>query len=208
MNGTTAQEDLAYVRAIAEEGRNVPLVGGPMFLIWGTVISVAAFCQFLRDAGAGFPVRSAALWSIALALGWIVSFIVGKQISSSPGSSTAGNRVAAAAWMSCGIFITVFWLSILGALILLPDGGFPFGYLGAAMFPVAFGLYGLAFMVTAVAANLDWMRWVAGISWVISSLMIFTLNSEFNMLIASAGTVAVALVPGLILMRNQPSDTV
>lgn len=208
MNETTTQEDLAYVRAIAEEGRNVPLVGGPMFVVWGGVIGTAALLCFLDDIGLTLPVGQLWLWSGALGLGWLIGAIVNRRVRSTPGASTKGNQVAAAAWMSCGVFLTVFWLSILTASLIGSKDGFPFHYLFAAMFPVAFGFYGLAFMVTAQAVNLAWMRWVAVGSWVASSLLVFSLNTGLHMLIAGLATYCVALVPGLVLIKSQPSRTV
>ena len=35
-------DDLAYVKALAEEGRDTPLVGGIMYVIWGCLIGAAA----------------------------------------------------------------------------------------------------------------------------------------------------------------------
>ena len=209
MTDANAQEDLAFVRAMAEEGRNVPLVGGSSFMLWGGLIGSAAMLSWFNDIGIyNMPFSNLWLWTGAIIIGWVASIALARATGPTPGASTFGNKTAGAAWFGCGVFITIFWLSIVGAEIMRPEDGFPVGNLGAAMFSVAFGLYGLAFMVSAVAANVTWMRWVAVVSWVISSGLLFALNSKFYMLLAALGTYAVVFVPGFILYRNQPSTTV
>ncbi len=209
MHHSTAHEDLAYVRAIAEEGRNVPLVGGYSFVVWGSIIGTAAFIQYLMVIGVLPMVRNSLwIWGSAMILGWGVGAIVSVKIDRTPGASSIGNRVVNAAWSGCGIFITLYFLSLLVAFFLLPKDGPSVGWLFVTMFPVVFGLYGLAFYVTAVAANQNWFRWVSIGSWAISAILLLTMKMELMMLIAALGTYAVVLVPGIAMVKSQPSEIV
>lgn len=210
MTRQSAQDDLAYIRSIAEEGRNVPLIGGVSFVLWGVLIGVAAFIAFLMEIGVVPYFNATWLWSIAIATGWISSIVIGRNLSSRPGATSLSNKVVGAAWAACGIFVTVYWLSLVAAMLLNGEDGFPVHQLFATMFPIAFGLYGLAFFVTAVVVNQSWYRTVSFISWGVSVLLILSLafRIDFYMLIASLGTFAVVVGPGVVIMRNEPSDVV
>lgn len=210
MTKSSAQDDLAYIRSIAEEGRNVPLVGGTTFLIWGVLIGTTALIGYLMDVGVLPFVNQLWLWSVALTIGWGASFWFGRSSSTMAGGASLSNRTVTVAWIGCGIFITTYWLAILAATLIAAEGGFPVRYLLATMFPVAFGLYGLAFFVTAVVANQGWYRWVSVLSWTVAVALILELALPGNlyMLIAALGTYAVVAVPGYHMIRNQPSETV
>ncbi|GGD09952.1 hypothetical protein [Aquisalinus flavus] len=206
----SARDDLAYIKAIAEEGRNTPLVGGRNFFVWGALIGTAALAVFLMETGAIPAFNQMILWSGALAIGWVLSFVINSRSSERPGASSLSNRTVNAAWLACGIFVTVYWLSIVAASLLVQEGGYPVRFLFATMFPVAFGLYGLAFFATAVVAHQPWYRWVSVVSWAIACALLLSLAvwPVAYMLVAAIGTYAVVLAPGYVMLRNEPSDIV
>ena len=48
--------EIAYVKTLAEEGRNAPLIGGVFYLIWGVTLAIACFLTWLRATDvAGVP---------------------------------------------------------------------------------------------------------------------------------------------------------
>lgn len=206
----SAQDDLAYIKAIAEEGRNTPLVGGRNFFVWGALIGTAALIVFLMETGVIPGFNQMILWTGTLAIGWILSFVINSKSRERPGASSLSNRTVNAAWLACGIFVTVYWLSIVAASLLVQEGGYPVRFLFATMFPVAFGLYGLAFFATAVVAHQPWYRWVSVVSWATACALLLTLSiwPVAYMLVAAIGTYAVVLLPGYVMLSNEPSDIV
>ncbi|WP_306253099.1 hypothetical protein [Parvularcula sp. IMCC14364] len=208
MKKSNAEDDLAYVRAIAEEGRNVPLVSGSSFIVWGGIIGTTALIQFFMSLGVLPSVNMIALWSTAFVLGWTVGTVVSNRSNQAPGASSVGNRIVGAVWSACGIFISLYWLSLVAAYFLYRGDLAPVGFLFATMFPVAFGIYGVAFYVTAIAANQSWYKWVSVGSWTISVILILTLMTDMMLLLSALGTYAVVLAPGLIMLKDQPSDIV
>jgi hypothetical protein len=203
-------DELAYVRSLAEEGRNAPLVGGVIYVIWGGLIGAAALVQYASLAGV-ISLEGAlgwAPWFAAFALGWTLSLFAGRRANAKPGARTVGNRTASSAWFAVGLFISGFWIT----LFLVHDRyvavGVPDYFLFSLMFPIAFGLYGVAFFASATAARLDWLRWFALAAWGFSFATMFLLNNSLQMLVAAIGTLVCALLPGVILMRREPSDIV
>ena len=203
-------DEIAYVRSLAEEGRNAPLVGGASYVVWGLSICAAALTQFADsmgvirlDRGLGW-----APWILAFALGWGFSFWFGPRRHRKPGSRTVGNRTAGSAWFAVGIFISGFFATLFLVHDRYAAAGVPDYFLFSLMFPVAFGLYGVAFFASATAARLDWLRWFAAAAWAFAFAGLFLLDSPYQMLLAAIGIFASAVVPGLILMRREPSDIV
>ncbi len=202
--------ELAYVRSLAEEGRNAPLVGGMHYLIWGGLIGAAALFSYLSSAGViklAF-VNGFTPWIVAGIGGWILSITMGRRSQAKPGALTIGNQTASSVWFAVGIFMTLFWLTLMVVHDNYTDTGMAPYFLFSLMFPVAFGLYGVAFFVTATAARLGWLRYFSYLSWGFAIVSLFLLDSPQRLLVGALGSLACAALPGLILMRREPTDIV
>lgn len=211
MNETTdLTDEIAYVRALAEEGRNAPLVGGLSYVVWGSLISIAALVQFADEVGV-LPLGGLLAWApwlLVFTLGWMFSFWIGPRKHRKPGSRTVGNRTANSAWFAVGLFTSGFFATLFFTHDQYQALGVPPYFLFGLMFPVAFGLYGVAFFASATAARLGWLRWFAGAAWAVALGGLFLLDSPYQMLLAAIGILACAVAPGLLLMRREPSDIV
>jgi len=196
-------EDLAYIKDVAEKGRSVPLVGGANFVIWGGVIGTAGLLQYLRGVGVSLPFSSMVMWIGALVLGWILSFFWSSRIRHEEGARSFSNQAAGVAWGSCGVFMTVYFFSLLGAMFFYQGSEIPMSFLFATMFPVAFGIYAIAFAVSATVSQEKWMYYVSLFSLLMMPVMIFTIPHNYSMLLAALGTYGAVMVPGWILWRNQ-----
>lgn len=203
-------DDLAYVRSLAEEGRNAPLVGGFFYMLWGGLLGLAALTVYLDGVGAldlgAFAGR--APWIGAVALGWALSLTVGRSAHRKPGAATVGNRTAMSVWFAVGVFLTAFWLTLIAVHDNYVDAGLRPHFIFGLMFPVGFGLYGVAFYATSVAARIGWLKFVAVAALGFSMLSLFFLDSVHLYLIAAIGSFFCAFLPGVILMRCEPSTLV
>ena len=90
----------------------------------------------------------------------------------------------------------------------LASAGFEPRFLYGMMFPVAFGLYGIAFFATAVAARLDWMRGFAVASWIFAVAGLYFIGDARQFLVGAAGSLLCAGLPGVLMMRREPSEIV
>lgn len=202
--------EIAYVKTLAEEGRNAPLVGGIFYVVWGAIIALAAALTYFADTGAlSMPfIGGLWFWISAFVIGWSASFMLGQRMGLKPGSMTIGNKTARAAWFAVGIFISLFWVAGILFRSHFNAAGVAPGLVFGLMFPISFGLYGIAFYVTAVAARLDWMRGFALAAWVFSVAALYFLGDARQLLVGAAGSIICALMPGLILMRREPGAIV
>lgn len=207
---TDMSDDLAYVRALAEEGANAPLIGGVHYLIWGSVMSLASLVAWLNAAGVikASVAGMIAPWFVALVVGWGASIMVARRARARPGAMTLGNKTAGSVWFAVGVLMTALFIGILAAHGRYQSLGVPRYFLFSILFPIGFGLYGVAFFATATAARITWLRGFAWASWGFALLCLFLLGSVTQFLVGAAGLFACAAIPGLILMKNEPQDVV
>lgn len=213
MNKAQSEElasELAYVRSLAEEGATAPLVGGFYYVLWGGLMGLASLIVYAFASGALPVVRAGffAPWIIAGAIGWFASFAWGRKLEVKPGALTLGNKTANSVWFAVGIFMTVLWIALMFVHDDFTQVGVPEYFLFSLMFPVAFGVYGVAFFATATAAKLPWLRWFAYLAWGFSVASLFLLGSDLQFLAGGLGCFLTAALPGLLLMRGEPGNIV
>jgi len=210
MTNDDLRDDLAYVKALAEEGRNTPLIGGRFYLLWGVVIGAAAFVSWLDAMGVIVlnDVVQLTMWIGAFVLGWALTVFISARSSPRPGGTSMGNKTASSVWFAVGIFMTVFWVGLLIVHDNFARFGVPPYFLFNIMFPVAFGLYGVAFFATATAARVSWLKGVALAAFGFSFLSLLFMTSPHQSLIGLIGLIVCAIAPGIVLMRSEPSEIV
>lgn len=201
----TIQDDIAYMRALAHEGRHAPLLAGPVLVAAGVIFGAASLGQW---ALATEVVRLDPWASLWLWIGAAVVFAGGLflligRMKSRPGFNAAGNRAVGAAWSGVGYGIFVTWL----ALILLSVKSGDWSWM-SVMPIVVLVAYGSAWMVGAAMTRARWMGLTALLSYAAAIAVAWFADSPAVYLVYAVVIAAVALVPGLILMRQEPSEIV
>jgi hypothetical protein len=199
------QDDIAYMRALAHEGRHAPLLAGRFLVAAALIFGTANLGQWAIQSGAinVTPWAQLWLWIAAGAVFALALIVLIRQQGGRPGSRSSGNRAVAAAWSGVGYGIFVTWLGLIALSVKSGDWGWM-----AVMPTVVLVAYGSAWMVGAAMTGLRWMNLTAllayagavGVAWFIDSPAIYA--------VFTAVLMAVALVPGLILMRQEPSEVV
>ncbi|WP_425410260.1 hypothetical protein [Hyphococcus sp.] len=202
--------ELAYVRSLAEEGATAPLVSGFYYLLWGGLMGAAALLVYAVAIGfipAG-TIGYFAPWMVAGLIGWAGSLAWGRKSKIKPGALTLGNQTANSVWFAVGVFMTILWIAFMIVHDNYTQFGVPENFLFTLMFPIAFGVYGVAFYATATAAKLPWLRWFACLAWGFSMLSLFLLGDDLQFLLGGTGCILTAALPGALLMRREPGDIV
>ncbi len=201
----SVHDDIAYMKALAQEGRQAPLVGGRILVIAGLVFGAAAIIHYAINSGLldVAPVAYLALWGSAMLIFFGALIVEIRRCESKPGAQSAGNRAASAGWMGAGLGIFVMSLAM--------------GVIGwktqssavAAVFPsLIFALYGSGWAVSATMSGQKWQWYLATGCWIATPMIAFLIGSPALWLGYAAGLFLFAFVPGLILMRQEPTETV
>ncbi len=195
----SAQDDLTYVREMAERGANGPLGGGRILLWWGSLITLALFVHYALQSGmVAAPNWSYfALWGAMVTLGWGGTYTFLGRSRDASGTLTHATLTNAAVWRAAGLFLTFFAFAIVARQVTQPLDTHLFDLIVV----VGTGVYGIAFATTASVAEKRWLWGFAILAFGLSGLYVFMLGTAELYLFAAIGTAAIIALPGLLMMR-------
>jgi hypothetical protein len=199
------KDEIAYIKALAEEGRRTPMLGGGILIAAGLIFGAASIMHWLIDADVLVlpPVAFAALWGGAMLLFFVTLFTLIGRNKGRPGAASTVNRATGAAWMGVGLLIFVMAVSMAVISWRLQSP------VPTLMFPsMIFAAYGSAWAVSATMTRSRWQWWLAIGAWISAPLLAALTGTTWIWLAYGAGLFAFALIPGLILVRQEPSETI
>ena len=197
-------DDIRFVRAMAEAGRRAPLIGGRFYLFWGVLITVAYTFQWaVLDGRFGLPEWSlAVLWLTVGAIAAIGMPILSRSVRRKPGRGTVGNRVDQTVWTMSGFAIFAFVIGVLVATLVFDKPLWFWDFVVG----VALTGYGVSLFTTGTIAGLVWMRIPAVISVAATGCIPILAGMAELYLFAATVVLAVAVVPGVVLMLGEPKS--
>ena len=201
----TIQDDIAYMRALAHEGRHAPLLAGPVLVTAAVVFGAANLGQWAIQSGLLRVDPWAQLWlwiGAGVVFGVVLTVLIGRM-KGKPGYNSSGNTAVGAAWSGVGYGIFVTWLALI-TLSVKTDN-----WVWMTVMPtIVLVAYGSAWMVAAAMTRARWMSITALASYAGAVAVAWFSDSPAIYLVFTGVLAAVALVPGLILMRQEPSEVV
>ena len=202
---TSSQDDIAYIRALAEEGRNTPVLGGGILISAGAVFGLTSAVHYAIASGliTVDPVVYSYIWIGALVVFLVSLMTLKSRLRGKPGARSAVNRAVGAGWMGVGLGIFVMGLSI-GVLSFKLQSEVP-----TYLFPsLIFALYGAGWAVSAAMSGQKWQWWLAIGGWIGAPAIALLIGTPTLWLGYAAGLVLLALIPGLILVRQEPAEVI
>ena len=200
----SVHDDIAYMKALAQEGRQAPLLGGSILITAGLVFGLASIVAYGIDSGILNvpPVAYAFLWGGAM-LVFFVILVWQIRRTDKPGAQSAGNRAAGAGWMGVGLGVFVMSLSM--AVV----GWKTQSSIPSLIFPsLIFALYGSGWAVSATMSDQKWQWKLAIACWIAAPLIALLTGSPLMWLAYAAGLFLFALLPGVLLVRQEPSEVI
>lgn len=199
------REDITYMKALADEGSRGPLLGGAILVAAGLIFGGASIVEWALQTGLlNLPeVGHLYLWGGTGILFTLSLIVLIQRQKGRPGNMSPANRAFANAWM--GVGLAIFALSVSISLLIYKSGS----EIPALVFPsLIFALYGSGWAVSAAMSGQKWLWWPAIGGWLAAPVVAWFTNTPALWLIYAAGIFLLALVPGLVLMRQEPSDVV
>ncbi|MDI1327047.1 MAG: hypothetical protein PSV23_09655 [Brevundimonas sp.] len=195
--------DIAWMRRLAEDGAQAPLLNGPIMIAAGVIFGAANVIQWAIQTGALAvdPMAQLWLWLAAGAVFALALFILIRRASRKPGFGSHGNKAVGAAWSAIGFGIFVMWLSLMA--IGFRSGDWTMMW---AMPSIVATAYGSAWMVSAAATGQRWMTLVGLLAYAGAIVSGALIGSTTIYLVFAVLMVATALVPGFVLMRQEPAE--
>lgn len=199
------KDDIAFMRALAQEGSSAPLLGGSILVAAGAVFGIAGIIHWSIVVGIINAPQMAfgIVWPVALFVFLGLLFWLRRGVETRPGAQSPGNRAAGTAWSAMGWTIFVISLTI-GILAWRTHSPIP-----ALIFPpLILALYGMGWCVAAAMARKRWLWMTAIGSYAAALLVAWLAVSPAVYLVYALAMLLLMALPGYILMRQEPSDTV
>ncbi|MGB2155014.1 MAG: hypothetical protein ACPHVT_06030 [Porticoccaceae bacterium] len=204
MSNDQTIDDLNYAAALAKSGNETPLMGGPIGLMWGVLISATLFSHWAIINGVVDiePQYLWALWFGFAAVGGIGSGILGRRLEAREGANSMANQIEQALWIRFALMGGSLWLGIVVSLLM--------GLGSVALFDlvpiILLAGQGLVYGVIAKFSNHQWLNYASGASY-LSVLIAFSAYGQphFYLVVAAAALVTVVL-PSLKTMQNDHAN--
>ena len=165
--------------------------GSIYYLIWGWLVLIAASCNFILLNYTSYENHWIA-WPILMALGGIISGVVGYKQEKKTTVKTYVDRAMAYLWSAVGItlFVVLIAMIKLGPLV---------------AYPILIFLYGIGTFVSGGILKFKPLV-IGGVAcWVIGSIAVYVNFSDQLILLATAIVVSY-LIPGHILAARKESN--
>ena len=196
----TLHADIAFLRGLAEAGREAPSrAGGALIAAAGAIYAIACVVHWAFHSGRLAAPAAMDGWIFpTIWLGATAVFVASmRALRRRYGDRAPSRRPAAAAW--AGVGWTIFALA--GSIAVLSwriDSDLP-----TLLFPsLILALYGLGWMVGAAASGRRWIWGVSIASYVMAVVVAWFSVAPEGMLVLAAALIALAFLPGLVLMRG------
>ncbi|MGA0544531.1 hypothetical protein ACO2Q1_04605 [Brevundimonas sp. VNH65] len=205
MTGKPDAADIAYIRALAEEGRTAPPLNGPILIAAAVIFGAASVGQWAIQSGVLDVTPWAQLWIwvgagviFAVALAVLIN-----RMKSKPGYGHVRNEAIGEAWFGVGLLIFTVWLGLMAM-------GFTTGdWTAMRIMPsLVFAAYGSAWLIAGAMGRTGWMKGVAFFAYAGAVVLGAVSHMTIGYLVFAVLLVAVALVPGIVLTRQEPSEIV
>ena len=197
------QDDIAFMRGLAEEGRRGPVLGGSILLACGLIYSTAAVLSWAFWARVLPFERPVPMfeWWLGLAAQAVAMVILIPRLKSRAGAETPNTRLFGAVWQSLGysILATALGLALLNVR-------FERSIVWTAMPLAVLVLYGSGWAINAAILKRRWMYAAAALSYVSAVLTAYMVDRPEGMLGYGAIIFTVLVIPGILLMRETSLD--
>lgn len=192
------KDDIAFMRALAAEGRTPPSTGGAYLASAGVIYSIASVAQWaqLQHLAGLTPNNVLWVWLAAFAL-QMASVIALKRSAAKAGPVIPSHKASGMAWQGMGFAIFTLVVSVV-LIAWRTQSAIPTLLLP----PMILALYGAAWSVAAVVSTQRWMGFTAGASFIGALITAWFSTSSAELLIYAGALTLLATLPGIILMRS------
>jgi hypothetical protein len=189
------REDIAFVRQMAEAGRDKPMVGGQILAACGLIFGAASLAVWVMAEVLRMPTSNAMLSWLVSGVVWVVVLIPMIRRTRRETGGLQGTVGAAWAGVGYAVFAMFVSLIVIGQRLEVP-------YLMVAFPSVLMALYGAAWSVAATAFRKRWMHLVAIASFVMAPVNGWFAGSMTIYLVYAISLFGLLTAPGLYLIRQ------
>ena len=194
--------DIAWMRRLAEEGRQAPMEGASILFSAGLLYGLASLGHWAVASGVAGLDMSAVnyIWIGATVVFFAVLFLAIRRLKQARGVTTSANRASGVAWASVGWGIFAFSASLAVLAWRLGEQAAMYGF--ALMPSMIMVFYGSGWAVSA-AMQRSKPLWMLAIASFATAPLLAALTGSANLYLAYAAALFLLMaLPGFLLMRS------
>jgi len=191
------EDELQYIRKIIADSRASFVEDGKPYIMWGLIVAIGmGFTYFSaltgRDIGVGWA------WMVLVLFGWgnVIYYMIQKKKQAKRARSFV-DRIQGAIWGACG---STLGLAVLLMVCFQHSAGSPQIDSIYACF-VASLILGIAYFLSGIASDLNWLRNV-GFGWWAGAVAMYIWPTVHVLCIYAGMLILFQVVPGIILQRR------
>jgi hypothetical protein len=194
-------DDILYMRRLAEQGRRGTIAGGLFLGTAGLVFGLACIVQWVLIRGHQPAIWLAYLWAGAFLLYGVVwlSLFLRLQRHCQPAAAGTSHMAFGALWLGCAAGILVSSAAI--TIVVHVTGNASAQQLYA---PVIFGFYGVARCGIGILAHRKWMLAVAAAAFVSALALAGLADDTRAFLVMGVALLLTLALPGFKLTLEEP----
>lgn len=187
------RDDIAFMRALAEQGRTGPLSGGSVLLVSGLsfgTASLAVWAEFTwKLVRADWAIS--AIWMVSMAV--FMTYLFGSKVMRE--RSGGASKAIGMAWSGAGLAIFFAGLSLVIMAVHSKDP-----YVASAFMPFILAIYGSAWFLAAALTGARWLYAVAFAAFGMALVVAWFASEGATLyLVYALSLYALAALPGGIL---------
>ena len=188
------REDIAFLRDLADAGRQSPMKGGSILMAAGLIYAACAFITWAAAAHPMAPLFMPILWFGGTGLFFVALFALRGRL----GAKSETNKAAGLIWAGAGwaLFVIVLSLMLMGYRA---NGWWIMG----AICPIVLATYGAAWTLAGILTKIAWMR-VVGFGAFIMALVCawYAIDVRTMFLLYGVSLLGLVALPGYLAMRQ------
>ncbi|MCF6292614.1 MAG: hypothetical protein L3J04_04380 [Robiginitomaculum sp.] len=196
MSTEKIQQDINWIKQLAEEGRNQPLSDGIIGIWWAVLTSAMMLLHWATLTGLmPFAIQYIGfVWITYSLIGYVGTMVLVKKIKKKGGGYSLSDRVSSASWSMFGAGITSFFIGVAIAVFYADAPYWVFNII----LPVSFFGYGIANGVTAMLSKNRASGFAAALSFLSVIVLMSLLMTATIYLVAAIAVLIVIMPPSLL----------
>ncbi|MBT8387798.1 MAG: hypothetical protein KJO12_10340 [Ignavibacteria bacterium] len=194
MTDIDAQQELAFIKKVMADSRQIIIDDGKGFILWGILVAFGLFFTYMGNIER-WEFSFGWFWLAIIAIGWIVTFIIEIRAEKKRSTRTFAGKIMGALWIGCGVAMT-----ILGFIGSITDA-----YSSIFINPIIAVVLGIGYLVSGVLQGKTWVSLLC-LGWWAGAILMFYLHNLETLLIMVGMMILLQTIPGIILYRESKKE--
>lgn len=188
MEQIDARQELAFIKKVMADSRNVTVYNGLHFIAWGILVALGQFGTYgiiVLNLNKSYSLW---LWIGIVVLGWAISWAIALSHKKNERVKTFAGKLLGNIWLAFGI--TTMLVGFVGGFTGRGDPN-----------PVVAAIMGMAYYLSGLVLGQRFVKYL-GFIWWSGAVLMFVLAGLYQFLVFGSMMILFQVIPGIVLYRQ------